>query len=82
MTPSQRRMLENARDGRELGHGFPRGRYGLGRSASSVCASLYDLGLITHSLSSEGPATVLTLAGERALLDAAAGALPPQGAQR
>ena len=50
MTPSQRRMLENARDGRELGHGFPRGRYGLGRSASSVCASLYDLGLITHSL--------------------------------
>lgn len=62
MTPSQRRMLENLRDGRDPSHGFE--GY---RSASFVAQAIYERGWTQHSESETGPPMLLTPAGLEAL---------------
>jgi hypothetical protein len=62
LTPSQRRMLENIRDGRDPSSGFEGAR-----SASFVAQALYERGWTQHSDSDEGPPMVLTERGREAL---------------
>jgi hypothetical protein len=72
MTPAQAKMLTNISEGRDPGHGFPRGKYA-GRPAAAVAAALYARGWTVHSRRS-GPAMLLTPEGQRALREHLEGA--------
>ena len=66
LTDAKRRMLENIRDGRPAGTGFPSGKYA-GQASVNTIVSLWHDGLIEWSEADDGPAYRLTPAGQAAL---------------